>query len=210
MNHNYTNARDNAWRYLIRHKVKKLPVDVFELCRRDKIKMLPYSTEKAKRVAALLDDLDLMERTDGFVVQVDEITIFLWDDSKSLQRQRFTVAHELGHVVNGDLGPQPTLQNREPSEMDNPKETAANIFASRILAPASVLWALDVHDAETIAELCGISRTAAEWRCKRMELLYEREKQFLAKYGKSCFLMSPLEQKVHRQFRTYIARQKRD
>ena len=34
---NYQNARDNAWRYLIRHKVKSLPVDVFELCRKDKI-----------------------------------------------------------------------------------------------------------------------------------------------------------------------------
>ena len=208
MYHNYTNARDNAWRYLIRHKVKKLPVDVFELCRRDKIFLLPYSTQKAKDVADILGIRELMDETDGFTTQVKKKPMIFWDDSKPITRQRFTVAHEIGHIMNGDTGP--TKWNREPTENDYPEETAANIIASRILAPASVLWALDVHDAETIAELCGISQTAAEWRCKRMELLYEREKQFLAKYGKSCFLMSPLEQKVHRQFRTYIARQKRD
>ena len=140
MNHNYTNARDNAWRYLIRHKVKKLPVDVFELCRRDKIKMLPYSTEKAKRVAALLDDLDLMERTDGFVVQVDEITILLWDDSKPFQRQRFTVAHELAHKLLGHLQPKEVRQSQcsnhaTCSECSNCIEWQADSLAFNLLCP---------------------------------------------------------------------------
>ena len=201
---NYKTARDNAWRYLIRHKVKELPVDVFALCRKDKITLVPYSADKARSMAELIGIADWMDETDGLAVRVEEMTIIFWDDSLPITRQRFTVAHELGHIVNGDLGPEPTRRNQEPSEDDDPQETAANIFAARILAPACILWALGVKDAETIAEVCSISQTAAKWRYKRLELLYEREKTFMEKYGKSCFLMSPLEQKVFKQFKKYI------
>ena len=201
---NYTNARDNAWRYLIRHKVKELPVDVFALCRKDKITLVPYSDPEARSMAELIGITHWMDKTDGLAVRVEEMTIIFWDDSLPITRQRFTVAHELGHIVNGDLGFKPTQRNKEPSERDAPIETAANIFAARILSPACVLWALDVKDADAISELCGISKTAAQWRYKRLSLLYEREKNFMDKYGKSCFLMSPLERKVFKQFKKYI------
>lgn len=201
---NYTNARDNAWRYLIRHKVKELPVDVFALCRKDKITLVPYSDPEARSMAELIGITHWMDKTDGLAVRVKEMTIIFWDDSLPITRQRFTVAHELGHIVNGDLGPYPTQRNDEPSERDAPIETTANIFAARILSPACVLWALNVNDADTVAELCNISQTAAQWRYKRLCLLYEREKNFMDKYGKSCFLTSPLERKVFRQFKKYI------
>ncbi len=203
---NYKTARDNAWQYLIRHKVKELPVDVFALCRKDKITLVPYSAEEAHSMAELIGISEWMEKTDGLAVRVEEMTIIFWDDRLPITRQRFTVAHELGHIVNGDLGPMPTKRNKEPSERDAPIETAANIFAARILSPACVLWALGVKDADTISELCGISQTAATWRYKRLSLLYEREKDFMKKYGKSCFLISPLERKVFKQFKKYIKR----
>lgn len=201
---NYTNARDNAWRYLIRHKVKELPVDVFALCRKDKITLVPYSAERSKHLATLVGVGDWFEKTDGFAVQVADRSVIFWNDRLPIARQRFTVAHELGHIFNGDLCFVPTFRNKEPSEDDDPQETAANIFAARILSPACVLWALGVNDVDTIAEICQISQTAAKWRYKRLSQLYEREKNFIAKYGKSCFLMSPLEQKVYKQFKRYI------
>ncbi|MBR2354355.1 MAG: ImmA/IrrE family metallo-endopeptidase [Clostridia bacterium] len=201
---NYKTARDNAWRYLIRHKVKELPVDVFALSRKDKITLVPYSAEEGKEMAEIIGAAYLMPWTDGFAVQIRGDFLIFWDDSMPLPRQRFTIAHELGHIYNGDIGIAPTLRNKEPSEKDDPKETAANIFAARILAPACVLWALGVQNPETIAELCAISGEAAKWRWERLKVLYEREKIFMEKYGKTCFLMSPLEQKVFKQFKKYI------
>ena len=201
---NYKMARDNAWKFLIRHKVKELPVDVFNLCQKDKLTLIPYSAPQANVMAATIGAADLMQRTDGFAVQIAKKVIIFWDDSLPLPRQRFTVAHELGHIYNGDVGPAPTLRNREPAASDDACETAANIFASRILAPACVLWALGVHDANTIARLCAISPVAAKFRCERLSLLYDRERAFLAKYGRSCFLSSPLERKVFSQFKKYI------
>ena len=201
---NYTNARDNAWCYLIRHKVKELPVDVFALCRKDKIAMVPYSAPESRHMAELVGVGDWVDRTDGFAVQIAGTSAIFWNDTLPITRQRFTVAHELGHIFNGDLCFVPTFRNKEPSENDDPQETAANIFAARILSPACVLWALNVKDANTVAELCNISQTAATWRYKRLSMLYEREKNFIKKYGKSCFLMSPLERKVFKQFKKYI------
>ena len=118
-----------------------------------------------------------------------------------IPRQRFTIAHELGHILlHGGNG----LYNREPSESDNPIEQEANIFASRLLAPACVLWGLGVTSAQQISELCNISLQSAEFRMRRMNELYEREKRFLNMYNKSCFLISELERKVYRQFSEYI------
>ena len=96
--------------------------------------------------------------------------------------------HLLGHVG------QYELVNREPSQQDNPIEQAANVFASRLLAPACVLWALNARTAEEISELCQISRQAAAYRAERMKILYERNR----------FLYSPMERKVHAQFQDFV------
>ena len=73
-------------------------------------------------------------------------------------------------------------------------EQAANRFAADLLAPACVLWGLDLHQAEDIARVCKISIQAAQFRAERMEILYQRNK----------FLLHPLERAVYRQFEPYI------
>lgn len=101
-----------------------------------------------------------------------------------------------------------TTVNREPNDKDNPIEQAANVFASRLLAPACVLWGLKVKSAEEIVQYCNISMQSAEFRMERMNELYEREEEFLRTRGKSCFLLSPLERKVYNQFKEYIDKNK--
>ena len=105
--------------------------------------------------------------------------------------------HELGHILLGHLG-EYDLVNREPQPGDNPIEQAANVFASRLLAPACVLWALNVRTPEEIADICQISHQSASFRAERMAELYKRGK----------FLTSPLERKVYEQFLGYIQRQR--
>lgn len=71
---------------------------------------------------------------------------------------------------------------------NNPKyEYEAERFAIGILAPACVLWGLNIHTAaEEISKLCNISITAARIRAQRMELLYKREQEFLEDVLVSC------------------------
>lgn len=186
----YQKSRNLSWEILINEGIHTLPVKMGELCRSLGIRVITHSGE-------------IESYGDGKAGIVDGKPIIFVNTETSPERQRFTVAHEVGHILLGHVG-EYKLVNREPSSEDNPIEQAANVFASRLLAPACVLWGLDIHTAEDIAALCKISKTAAQFRARRMAVLYERERRFLKEKGRSCFLISPLEQQVFRQFEEFI------
>lgn len=178
----YQNARNLSWEVLLRENVRELPVRIGALCRNMGIRIQYYEPK---------------DGNDGFSTIIGgEARIFV-SSRCSKERQRFTSAHELGHILLGHVGKY-QLVNREPSPEDNPIEHEANVFASRILAPACVLWALDARTPEEIASLCQISMAAARFRAERMEILHQRGK----------FLASPMERAVYEQFKEFIDRQK--
>lgn len=203
----YKLVRDRAWRMLLKHRVRALPVDVFDICRRERIRVASYrEIEKLGFMTALGG---AAEGNDGFALSVHGKKMIFYDDTLPIGRQRFTLAHELGHFALGDVGAEPTARNLEPSDEDAETEKLANMFAARFLSPACVLWGLRVRLPEEIAEICGLSRTASEWRFKRLSELYERERVWLTRYGRSCFLRSPLEAKVYSRFERFILAQNR-
>lgn len=179
----YKISRDLAWQVLLNEGVTELPVKIGPLCRQMEIQLRAYSST---------------DGNDGKSTIIDGEAVIFVSNNCTHARQRFTAAHELGHILLGHVG-EYQLVNREPSSKDNPIEQAANVFASRLLAPACVLWALDARSPEQIAELCQISYTAACFRAERMALLYERNK----------FLTSPIEQQVYLQFEKFIRKKKR-
>lgn len=174
----YQNARDAVWKLLIDTKVNSLPIKITKLCSELGIQVKLYSPK---------------DRNDGMSLILDGHPVIFVAKNVAPARQRFTIAHELGHILLGHVG-QYALVNREPALGDNPIEQAANVFASRLLAPACVLWGCGAKTPDDIMELCSISRQAAEFRAARMEILYRRNK----------FLSSPLERIVYEQFSEYI------
>lgn len=182
MYENYKNSRDLAWRILIDQHITELPVSVSGICRNLGIAIKLYEPE---------DD------NSGYSTIIGGKAVIFVSSKDSPARQRFTAAHELGHILLGHVGKY-KLVNREPSSEDNPIEQAANIFASRLLAPACVLWGCGVKDSEQISKLCNISQQAAGYRMERMELLYKR----------NAFLKSPLERQVYDNFKFYIKKNK--
>lgn len=202
----YQKSRDAAWEILLRCKVKELPVDPIKISRFLGVKVITY--REAKDLIVALGFSKFTEGNDGFAFMVrNRPAIFYDDETTTLERQRFTIAHELGHLVNGDLGPLPTCRNTEVADGEPDKERNANIFAARLLAPACVLHALHVSTVEEIENLCKISRPAATFRLRRLELLYKREEEFLRTRGYSCFGLSPLERQLEKQFTAFIKRQ---
>lgn len=191
---NYQHARNAAWEILLDCKIDRLPVNLNTICRMLKIRLLSYNA--ASHLIERADLWGAVRRTDGLTFYIHKTPVILYDDTVLPQRALFTVAHELGHIILEHVRPGDiTAINREPDPKDTPEETAANQFAARLLAPACVLWSLNIHTPEEIVNLCGISRTAAEFRAKRMMELY----------GRGKFLTSPLERAVHQQFQAFIA-----
>ena len=194
---NYKKSRDAAWELLLRHRVKTLPVDLEEICRKENLSLFPYSENVEN-----METLGLTKHAEGNDAFCLSNGMIFYNDRQIEGRIRFSIAHEIGHLVlHTD---KVTLYNREPAEIDDPKETEANMFAARLLAPAIVLERIGVRTPEEIAKLCHISHQAATWRFKRLQLLRKRDEIFRAERGYSCFGLSPLERKIEKQFGKYI------
>lgn len=176
----YQKSRNMSWEILVKENIKELPVNIVELCHKLGIAVKYYDK--------------LEQGNDGKCTVINKQPIILVRQECNRQRKRFTIAHELGHILLGHVGKY-ELVNREISPTDNPIEQEANVFASRLLAPACVLWGLKVNSADEIAQICDISPTAAEYRWQRMKELYKRNK----------FLIAPLEREVFNQFQEFIS-----
>lgn len=174
----YKNSRDAAWQFLIKHNVRSLPVDLKSITaemgiivRRDVLGILK-SGERGKTADTNGQPLIIVEKA-------------------PVSQTRYTILHEIGHIV---------LGHRALKELTQKEEYAAERFAVGVLAPACVLWGLNVKTANEIAALCNISFASAKIREKRMQELYARNK----------FLTSPLERQVFEQFSDFINSKKQN
>ena len=190
---NYKKSRNAAWEILLACRVDALPVDLNAVLRH--LEVRAYSYRRGRELLEAAGLTAAAKRVSGLTFFARAQPIILYNDAEMPQRIRFTVAHEIGHIVLGHVQPgEHTQQNREPQPGDSPIEQAANRFAADLLAPACVLWGLDLHRAEDIARACKISIQAARFRAERMEILYQRNK----------FLLHPLERAVYKQFEQSI------
>lgn len=186
----YKQARDAAWRFLIENKVSSLPVRFSDICHSNGIELLRY-----------VGSSYFEENERGIVfVRNDRFTILI-NGADTIQEQRFTTAHELGHIYLDHLhtGISHTRISGKHFLPEIPKEYQAERFAMNILAPSCVLYGLNIHKTSDIAHICCISNKEAEYRNDRMRALYRR----------GSFFLSTLEKQVFEQFRTFINEHRR-
>lgn len=201
---NYNKSRDLAWKILINNNISNLPIDIEKICKNEKINLITYSQGKG-----FIKELNLEEHVvdnDAFSIR----SVIFYDETKTKQRQRFSVAHELGHIfLHTNTAARATVYNREPSPNDDPVETEANIFASRLLAPLCVLQFLNLNSAKEISEYCDISYTAAKNRFARLCEIRKRNSIKLKEKNHGTFLLSKLERQVLENFKEYIDKHKK-
>lgn len=183
----YQNVRNAAWQCLLDAEITELPVSVTKIAQHFDVTIVKNSVHGW-----------LNPSQSGISYQSESGEwLIVYDDSDSTGRKRFTIAHELGHILLGHPLREGEQHTRVFSK-DRPEiETEADAFAARILSPACVLWALGLHTPEEIAERCQISYTAAKYRAERMKILYARQK----------FLTSPIERQVFQAFKPWIEQQ---
>jgi Zn-dependent peptidase ImmA (M78 family) len=174
-----------VWQALLDNKIDRLPVDIAQVVTNNGITLLMNCL------------VDALQPDESGLTIYREKWIIVYDEKESVERIRFTIAHEFGHIVLGH--PLMGFHARSLHKQRPKKESDADMFASRFLAPACVLMGLGVRSAEEVARICRISHEAATVRAERMKELYKRNKWFA----------DPLEREVYKQFRDFIEEYKK-
>lgn len=138
--------------------ISQYPFSIWELLNKLKIDTIPYS-KLPEEVAALMRRMRLDAitiRPENF--EVTKTTVYYDDAPPSISRQRirFTLAHEVGHLV---------LQH--PGDGDEIYEAEANNFARYLLAPDPLVIRDSQFDPEIIQCDFDISFSCAQVVCER-------------------------------------------
>ena len=190
MYESYKKARNLSWEILLTAGITSLPVDLNKVLKTVNIKAILYCD-------AFFDtDSPGLRGSDGFVTKIgDKKAIYLNENKGTIQRRRFTLAHELGHIVLDHPINPIIYRNSEIDEGQKPEEVQANIFARDLLMPAGVLAKLHVTTVDEIMQICNVSYTSARIRLERLTELYKRNK----------FGVHPLERQGISQFKDFIS-----
>lgn len=173
----YKNARDLAWLILLDKQLTAFPIDVPALLTSFGIRFKPFSACR-KFLAFHKVPPDAW----AFTIPLNGVYYLAFNDANTTTEQlRFTLAHELGHILTGCT---PTYG-----------ETQGNIFARDLLMPAIVCKVENLTTPEDIAAFFGVSLPAATIRATRIAELLKRNK----------WLSSPLEKKY---YELYMKRKK--
>lgn len=129
---------------------------------------LPVNLTQICDMLGIVIRYDVLKGLDGYFIRhpgMRNVTIVV-NDSVSLVRQRFSVAHELGHIrlKHGLLGFSTAgiVIRREWMEVN------ANYFASELLMPKPLLQKYGHMTAEEISEKCKVSKPAASIRAEQL------------------------------------------
>lgn len=201
------------WDILLGINAKSLPVSVRDICTYLKIRTLSYrNAEKFAEENRLNDYM----RNDAFSYKEGSHFTLLYNESLPEDELRIAILHEVSHIVSGHCDTENdsfdgrcTTYNKVNGKDSDEVEDSAYAFATKLLAPAAVLWALKIRNYKEIEDLCAIPRKYARLRADRMEDLYKREKHLLAKEGRTCFLRNRHEAAVYENFKPFIEKLKK-
>lgn len=162
---NYINARNLAWKILTDFKLYSFPINIKSLCRSLDVSLLK------------IDNLENSKFSVSAKIDAKTYIIYV---PHSKEVDRFTVAHELGHILLDHLD----------NNLSDYIEEQANIFASRLLCPLCIIKHFEFNKVSQVMNYFGISEEFANIRLNRFNLVADRNK----------FLSSTLEHNYYYAF----------
>ena len=162
----YSHATKVAQKILKEIQINNPPVDINNILQHLGINLLPYAFPE--KVSAIL-----LKENNMFVVGVN--------DKHHPNRQRFSIAHEIGHyllghyrdvfvdtteIAEGRFDILDTIQNKV-------QEQEANYFAGELLIPTDMIKKdfVRIHNVEEIAKLYKVSKEALWVRLLKLKLV---------------------------------------
>ena len=147
----YDQIQEHANRLLIAYSGLQFPIDLINI-----INQIPGV--ELRMYSSVLEEKKLlcMISEDGFTQTKDGVHIIWINDDVNEDRQRYTIAHELGHIVLGHF-----CKDDLSEEI---RESEANFFANRLLAPMWAIQQLSCKDEWNVSQQFGISMECAYYR----------------------------------------------
>lgn len=150
----YNKATNAAYEELQDYDGRYPQIDIFRIVlNHPKIKLHTF-TEIASRLGISVEEFvaELSESDMGYTVydRVKERWLIYYNDTKCDTTIRFTIAHELGHIV---------LKHTEDNSV---ADREANCFARNVLCPVQIIKELGLSTVEDYAQCFGISVPMAE------------------------------------------------
>lgn len=131
---------------------------------------VPVEVERLPRILGIETALADLNHMDGYLRCEAGKRLIVINRRRSLVRRRFTLAHEIGHLLLSPYSPL-TL----PPEPIKNMEVAANQFAANLLMPEELvmgLWEMyssnTTHREEIVAERLLVSKTALKARMSEL------------------------------------------
>ncbi|WP_054876432.1 ImmA/IrrE family metallo-endopeptidase [Oxobacter pfennigii] len=153
-------------------EITSLPVDIEKINshikKNIKCRLIPYSMHMKKFNLTITEMIRYADSKDGctdYSVKKDSYLIYYNDiNINESNRIRWTIAHELGHVMLGHhkLSDKTRIFRSKLSDKEyGILESEANYFASSLFAPPIILNALEVKSASDIQSYCQLSNEAS-------------------------------------------------
>lgn len=155
MEPNYVFARNMARKVLKDYDLSSVPTDLIIIFEQLGLKYI---------------EMNDAEDIDGAIIEIDgKPAIAVLNKAKPITRQRFTLAHELGHLflkhTQRDIyDPEEIRENTATltKQSKPPKEVEADIFASELLVPYEQLkkYTADINNVDKLVGIFQVSKQA--------------------------------------------------
>ena len=139
-----------------KYNIKSLPINPFVLCEKMNIKLVKYSDltiEERNRLISL--------QPDGFKDEHENGTVIFYNDMQHPSKIKFTLLHEIGHIVRGH------------KEFSPLAESEAEWFAAYAIAPPPVVNLFEISDFTDIMEIFDTTFNCA-WHSMSRYLNWKR------------------------------------
>ncbi|MBQ9947377.1 MAG: ImmA/IrrE family metallo-endopeptidase [Oscillospiraceae bacterium] len=152
----------NAVKALLDAGISRLPVDLEQVAEFYSIRIVDYPA-CAEYLGMSVEQLYSSISPYGFsFCDEGEFVCAVNGNACGKSRRRWTLAHELAHILLGHI------ENSGTAPLSEVCEREADCFAAELLAPMDVLQFCAVSSPQEIARLCGLSLQAAQYRYEEL------------------------------------------
>lgn len=162
---NYRKASIIASKVLLDFNIKEFPFNFSKVIKRiPDLKRVKYSSVAKRKDISISEVCNLYGSEEGALIFDGATYRIVYNDTQSIERQRFTLAHELGHYFLGHLKKDETIIQRNNLSEAHSKisEYEANRFARDILAPPYLVKHIPIREPDIVSSYFGVSFTMSQ------------------------------------------------